>query len=526
MNFSQKDIKQIEAHGLNLNLIEQQLENFAKGFPPTKAVEAAGINNGIEKPEEQTMKHCIELFEQRTDYLETAKFVPASGAASRMFKDLYEFLEKYSPETSNLEDFPAAERTIRHIGEFAFAQELYERMKEKNIKAFGEILSVDYFFETPFRCEDKAFYSRIVENILNADGLDYGQSPKALILFHKYKDAARTAMEEHLVEAASYCRNKDGKASLHFTISPAHYDKVSRLLAKVLPYYEQSYNTKFDIKLSFQKPSTDTIAVQLDNTPARNEEGELIFRPAGHGALIANLQETNADIIYIKNIDNVETDRLKQGDVQYKKMLGGMLVKLKREIDCVLQLLQSDKHNTETTARAEELCNSKLHLHLQNRNDFADNEEYANYLFDRLNRPIRICSMVKNEGEPGGGPFWVEDRDGNISLQIVEKAQLKLEDEKQNAILQSSTHFNPVDIVCSIKDYKGEKFRLNDFIDPSAGFISVKTQHSSKIKIQEKPGLWNGAMAKWISIFVETPIEYFNPVKTLNDLLKPAHRNN
>lgn len=525
MNFSSKDKEQIEAHGLSFDAIGQQLENFVKGFPATKAVGSAGINNGIEKLEEQTMKQYIELFDRRTDYPETAKFVPASGAASRMFKDLYEFLEKYSPETGKLEDFLAAEQTITHIGEFAFAQELYERLKEKNKTAFHEILSANHFFETPFRCEDKTFHRRLIETILNADGLDYGQSPKALILFHKYKDAVRTAMEEHLVEAAAYCRNKDGKASLHFTVSPAHHDKVRRLLAKVLPHYEQTYNTKFDIKLSFQKSSTDTIAVQLDNTPARNEQGELIFRPAGHGALIENLQETNADIIYIKNIDNVEVDDLKQGDVRYKKMLGGMLVALKRETDTVLQLLQSDKHNTETIVRAEELCKEKLHLHLQDRNNFADNERYADYLFERLNRPMRICSMVKNEGQPGGGPFWVEDRDGEVSLQIVEKAQLNLEDETQNAIFQSSTHFNPVDIVCSIKDYKGDKFRLNDFIDPSAGFISVKTQQSSKIKIQERPGLWNGAMAKWISIFVETPIEYFNPVKTLNDLLKPAHRN-
>lgn len=524
MDFSSKDIEQIEAHSLSLNAVAEQLANFRKGFPETKAVAAAGVNNGIEKADEQAMERYIAIFDNRTDYTETAKFVPASGAASRMFKDLYEFMANYSPTEGNMEDFPAAEQTIRHIGEFAFARELYERLKEKNLSPIRENLSPIHFFETPFRCKDEGFYVRLIETILNSDGLDYGRSPKALILFHKYGNEVRTAMEEHLVEAAAYCRSKSGRALLHFTISPAHHDKVKALLDKVLPHYEQVCNTKFDIQLSFQKPSTDTIAVQADNSPARDACGELIFRPAGHGALIENLQDTNADVIYIKNIDNVAHDRLKNGDVRYKKMLGGMLVALKREIDALLQLLDADGCNEQALLRAESLCREKLHMYLYNRSCFADKEQYAQYLYKLLDRPLRVCSMVKNEGQPGGGPFWVEDSGGGISLQIVEKAQLNLEDRRQNAIFQSSTHFNPVDIVCSIKNHRGEKYRLSDFVDPAAGLISLKTQHSSTIKVQERPGLWNGAMAKWNSLFVETPIEFFNPVKTLNDLLKPAHR--
>jgi hypothetical protein len=328
-----------------------------------------------------------------------------------------------------------------------------------------------------------------------------------------------------LVEAAMYCKDKQSKARLHFTISPEHLPKVKILLDKVLDKYSKRYNVEYEIKLTTQKSSTDIFAVNLDNTPARDEHGNLIFRPSGHGALLDNLQETESEIIFVKNIDNVEQDCFKKEEVRYKKALGGLLIRLKETCDVLLQVLDSEDCSQEHIDEILKVLQSDFSIDLLKADEFESNKEYVEYLRTFFNRPLRVCSMVKNEGQPGGGPFWVEDGFGNMSLQIVEKAQINMADESSYKVLETATHFNPVDMVCVITNYKGEKFQLQDFVDKTTGFISEKTQQSSKIKIQERPGLWNGSMAGWLTIFVETPITYFNPVKAVNDLLETAHQN-
>ncbi len=510
MGFSQKDIEQAQKHGVGLEQLEEQLENFKQGFPYSHLTKAATVGCGIERFDTERIQYYDNVFDKGRESLTIEKFVPASGAASRMFKDLYEFLSQYDKAKHSLGDFPQAKQLIDHIDDFAFAKEL------DKVLALGGI-----GLEESLKLGD---YKRIVNAILSSEGLDYGQNPKALILFHRYEEQIRTSMEEHLVEAALYCRNSQGETSISFTLSPNHFDKAQNLLDKVLPYYERTFSTKYHISLSSQKSSTDTIAVKLDNTPARNEKGELIFRPSGHGALIENLQDTNADIVFIKNIDNVSKDSVKRGDMQYKKMLGGLLIEIRQIVYSALRDLETGTYSSQRLSEIAHISQEKLHLNPPQRENFENDKAYADSLFALLNRPIRVCAMVKNEGQPGGGPFWVRNKNGEESLQIVEKAQVDLDNADQRSIFETSTHFNPVDIVCSIKDHNGNKYNLKDYIDHSAGFISEKTQQSEKIKIQERPGLWNGAMADWITLFVETPIEYFNPVKTVNDLLKLSHQ--
>ena len=504
MNFSCKDKEQIEAHGLSLAQVEQQLERFQKGFAPSDVVRAARAGDGIERLSSQMIETYCQAFEQDKDKYVLAKFVPASGAASRMFKDLYDYVDS----DKSIEECPQVSELIDNIDKFAFAAVLDDKLKTQ-----GGSLST-------YLAERK--YKQIVKTILQPDGLDYGQSPKALILFHDYGSQVRTALEEHLVEAANFCVNRDKHIHLHFTISPQHLDKVQSLLNEVLPRYEATFGVKYYIQLSVQKSSTDTIAVNLDNTPARDHKGRLIFRPSGHGALIENLQETSGDIVWVKNIDNVEKDALKTGDYKYKKALCGFLLTIKQKIDAILFDIESKDYSESLKQRIKDLCEKTLRVKLRCESEFENNESYFDYVYSLLHRPVRVCSMVKNEGQPGGGPFWVGE--SNPRLQIVEKSQIDLSNEQYNKVFLSSTHFNPVDIVCSLTDHRGNKFELNAFVDENAGFISEKTQQSAKIKIQERPGLWNGAMAEWLTFFVETPIDYFNPVKTVNDLLKAAHR--
>lgn len=505
--FSNKDIEQINAHGLSENEVLERLKRFSIGFPPTKIVRAATPNDGILIADEQTRENYNAFYDKHVRNIKTAKFVPASGAASRMFKDLYEYSES---ENDALEDFPQVGKLINNINRFAFADKLDEVLKSQ-----GTSLE---------ECLAKGENKKIIKNILSSEGLGYGSNPKALILFHAYGKTVRTSIEEHLVEAAMYCSNDKRETFLHFTISPEHFDKVEMLLSEVLNHYEKTFGVKYNIKLSVQKSSTDIPAVNLDDSLARDEQGRLIFRPSGHGALLENLQETDADIIFIKNIDNVEQDYLKEADAEYKKMLGGLLLEKKMKRDSFLQALDSKTYDKDTFEQIRCFLSESFGVQLQREEEFEGMETFANHVRAFLERPLRVCSMVRNEGQPGGGPFWVESTNGEISLQIVEKAQIDLSDKQQNEIFQTATHFNPVDIVCSITDHKGNVLPLERFVDENTGFISEKTQKSSKIKIQERPGLWNGSMAQWLTIFVETPIAYFNPVKTVNDLLETTHQ--
>jgi hypothetical protein len=366
-------------------------------------------------------------------------------------------------------------------------------------------------------------YNSIIDFLLLEKGLNYAALPKGLLKFHKYNNTSRTAFEEHFVEAADYSSDIHGEASIHFTLSPEHIYKFKNLIQHTIEGYEQNLNVRFNITYSIQKPGTDTIAVDLNNQPFCESDGSLLFRPGGHGALLENLNELNGDIIFIKNIDNIVPDRLKEETYKYKKAIGGLLVEFQEEVWKYLRLLEAGNVHEDLLDEIIQFTNDQLNIPLAFSASLS-NDEKVKILFSKFNRPIRVCGMVKNEGEPGGGPFWTKNSNGELSLQIVESSQIDMDNTEQKNIFKSSTHFNPVDLVCGVKDYKGFNFNLLNYTDPATGFISIKSKDGRELKALELPGLWNGAMADWITIFVEVPIITFNPVKTVNDLLREEHQ--
>ncbi|MDR6564886.1 MULTISPECIES: DUF4301 family protein [unclassified Arcicella] len=489
--FTQNDLNQIQELGINLETVEQQIQDFKDGFPFMQLQKAATPENGVIQLSDEKLAEYVSLYESKVKSITPLKFVPASGAASRMFKSLFAFLEEGKSDKSTNQFF-------ERLPEFAFYDDLQKVLPENA----DEKTIADYY--------------------LTSKGLEYGSLPKGLLKFHKYETGNRTAIEEHLVEGANYA-NTDGIVKLHFTVSPEHLTRFKMLLDKVVPTYEATFGVSYEITFSEQRRSTDTIAVNLDNTPFREKDGSLLFRPAGHGALLANLNDIDANIVFIKNIDNVVPDRIKQTTYDYKKALAGVLVYYQDKIfDYQHQLTQfaSQPLIIELTEFFEkELCV----LQPSNFTDLPHNDKIA-YFLKKLNRPLRVCGVVKNTGEPGGGPFWCKNADRTTSLQIVESAQVDLEDEKQKEIFNNSTHFNPVDLICALKNSKGEKFDLLKFRDSKTGFVTQKSKDGKDLKAQELPGLWNGAMADWNTIFVEVPLITFNPVKTVNDLLRDEHQ--
>lgn len=484
--FSEQDLLQMKHKGIDKEVALKQIENFRNGFPFLSIVRPVCIGDGLESLPESRSKELAERYDRLSAGKKIVKFVPASGAATRMFKDLYEYLDG--------KESAAAEKVCSNIDKFAF----YERLKEV----------------VPDMSDKKA----LVEGIIGDKGLGYGSLPKGLLLFHRYDDGSATPFEEHLVEGAIYA-SSEGVSRIHFTVSPEHKEKFEELARKVLPEYEKRYGIKYEISYSEQKPSTDTIAVNEDFTPFRNSDGSLLFRPAGHGALLANLDDIDADIVFIKTIDNV-THRSHMGDtVTYKKALAAILLDAQSEI---FALLDRFEKGTDTTliAEAEELLTKKFAVTLPDAYNAMSPEKKAEYLKGKLDRPIRVCGMVRNEGEPGGGPFFARNADGSVSLQIAESSQIAPEDKH---LMQQSTHFNPVDLVCGLKNHKSQKFELKNFIDHSTGFISKKSKDGKDLLAQELPGLWNGSMSDWNTLFVEVPITTFNPVKVVADLLRPAH---
>jgi hypothetical protein len=513
--FTETDLKQIQHKEIPLSVIENQISNFIKGFPFVNLEAAATVAYGIRKFDSGEIQELASFYKNELKNISTVKFVPASGAASRMFSHLFAFREKYKGteeeinELINDRGFNSVGCFFKNIRQFAFFDDLKSLMEQKD-KNIGN-------------CIEQHDYNTILDFLMKEPGLNYAELPKALIKFHKYDSKSRTAAEEHLVEGANYCFDCDKKSHIHFTLSPEHIEKFEALLSDTVPFFSDIFGITYEITHSIQKPSTDTIAVDENNQPFRNPNGSLLFRPGGHGALINNLNEIDADVVFIKNIDNIVPDSLKPETNLYKMVLGGCLLKIRNSIYEFLKLLENEDLsekivNTIISFAKKELCHS-----------FSD-EFYAStksqkikQLFTLLNRPLRVCGMVKNEGEPGGGPFLVRGIDGNLSLQIIESSQVDSKDENQQKIVSQSTHFNPVDLVCSYKDYKGKKFDLIEFVDPSTGFISYKTKDGKPLKAQELPGLWNGAMATWNTIFVEVPVVTFNPVKTVNDLLRTEH---
>ncbi|HKK81835.1 MAG TPA: DUF4301 family protein [Prolixibacteraceae bacterium] len=490
---TEKNLEQINKQGITEKDIENQLRRFEQGFPPLELVDAATPANGIKILSDDEEERHVSIFENAlSSGLNATKFVPASGAASRMFKDLYNYLED-GKETDFIRKF------ADNIEKFAFFEELNAITTEKTTHKF-------------------------VENLLSEEGLNYGNLPKGLLAFHKYNGKTRTPFEEHLVEAAAYCAGSKGKANVHFTISPEHKKGFEKLIENVVPVYQKRFGIKFNISFSVQHKNTDTIAVDLNNKPFKDENEDLVFRPGGHGALIKNLNELDSDIIFIKNIDNVVPDKLKHYNNRYKKALAGLMVSIRNKTFEYLEKLNKteSESNPKLIKNVEDFIKKELHVHYEQ--TFESTSDKIHFLKTILNRPIRICGMVKNQGEPGGGPFLTKNPDGTVSLQIVEKAQIDMDNTQQVQLIDKSTHFNPVDIICSTKNYKGQKFDLSQYTDPNTGFISIKSKNGDEMKALELPGLWNGAMSNWNTVFVEVPVETFNPVKTVNDLLRPEHQ--
>ncbi len=476
--FTQQDLQQIAGHGLTPEQIETQLENFRRGFPFLNVVRAASPGDGVTVVDPAEADAAAARYEAAAARLGVVKFVPASGAATRMFKELFEFV-------NDGKRGKGIDTLLENLEKFAFWPELKAVL--------------------PAGADDRTIVSAII-----GEGLNYGRKPKGLVTFHAYPEGARKAVEEHLVEGAAYAAAK-GVSRIHFTVSPEHIAGFKELLAEKVPFYENRFGIRYDISFSVQKPATDTIAVCPDNTPFRQDDGSLLFRPAGHGALIENLNEIDADLVFIKNIDNVTTDARRGDTIRYKKVLAGILLDLEEQAFEYLKALEVGGAELDPIV---EFIEKRLCVKLPADYDSA-------LLRAVLDRPIRVCGMVRNEGEPGGGPFWVGNPDGTESLQIAESSQISPDDLP---LMQSATHFNPVDLVCGIRDSKGRKFDLRKYTDPSTGFISSKSAGGRDLRAQELPGLWNGAMARWNTVFVDVPVTTFSPVKVVQDLLRPQHQ--
>lgn len=514
MTYTKEDLHNFKHRGIKAEAIDRQLTNFKKGFDYINLSEPATTDNGIiyTSPEEE--EHLIETYEQAREHSNIIKMVPASGSATRMFQDLFAFTDNYHGTVDEFLDF------VQHK-EPGSMHYFFEKMDE--LPFYEHLANVMWKDGKDIhKMIEKRDFNEILKYILTKKGLNYGNTPKGLIDFHIYRDFVRTAFDEHIVEAAMYASDHK-KARLHFTVSEEYQAMFQSRLKKVTKIFEKMFDIKYDVSFSIQKPSTDTVCVDTAGNLLRDEEGQIVFRPGGHGALIHNLEELDADIIFIKNIDNVIPDRAKNDTVRYKKILAGILLDVQQKVFDFLTIL--DKKPSEEQLQEIESYLTSVGYKEAAGKTFKDQKERIKHLQNLLDRPIRVCGMVKNEGEPGGGPFWVKDKDGSSRLMIIESAQIDMKDGKQKEIFEKSTHFNPVDIVCATKNHKGKKFDLEKFIDNAQGFITSKSYKGKEIKVQELPGLWNGAMANWITVFVEVPLTTFTPVKTVFDLFRFEHRN-
>ncbi|MDH5396924.1 MAG: DUF4301 family protein [Cyclobacteriaceae bacterium] len=508
--FSADDLVRIQEKGMDLKQVEQQLADFRQGYPFMKLKAPATIGSGILKIDHADMEKYLDVYEREIKNKAVVKFVPASGAASRMFKVLFSFLEEYLGSSAQVEALAKnkeVKKFFSNLGRFAFQSDL-----EKAVSAGGDQLD---------KLIEGGQYAEVLEYFLTDKGLNYGTLPKGLLKFHRYEGRERLPVEEHIVEGVHYARSGQ-EVNLHFTVSPEHQHLFERELEKVVGDYEKEFDVEVKIAYSTQKGATDTIAVDMNNEPFRNADGSLLFRPAGHGALLENLNAIEADLVFLKNIDNVVPDRIKETTYIYKKLIGGTLLEYQASVFSYIEILERGVTDEEVLREIEQYLTDYLGT-VKGALHKSGPDEKAAWLLHKLRRPIRVCGMVINQGEAGGGPFWVTDAVGTDSLQVVETAQVDVSDSAQKDILQSSTHFNPVDVVCGLKDHKGRKYNLMDFRDPRAGFISVKSKDGKDLKAMELPGLWNGSMADWNTVFVEVPAITFNPVKSVNDLLRPEH---
>lgn len=503
-----QDKEFLASKGITEEQVAAQLKDLERGFPFLKLAGAAEAGKGIVVCDDAAVNGYLDTWKEykKSNSGKIFKFVPASGAASRMFKNLFEFVDaEYDEPTSDFE-----KKFFAEIKKFAFYDALDKACKKTKGKNIDELVA-------------EGSYKAVVSTLLDKDGLNYGQLPKGLLLFHSYDDGSRTPLEEHLVEGALYAADGAGNVNVHFTVSPEHRAMFEKLVAEKVKKYEDKFGVKYNVSFSEQKSSTDTVAGTMDNQPFRTGDGKILFRPGGHGALIENLNDLDADVVFIKNIDNLVPDCLKDETVKYKMVLAGLLVSLQKKAFAYLKKLDSGVY---THADLEEIIRF-VQQDLCCRNPKIKELEDADlviYLKGKLNRPMRVCGMVKNIGEPGGGPFLVYNADGTISLQILESSQIDKNNKESMEMFTKGTHFNPVDLVCSLKNYKGEKFNLPEYVDKSTGFISYKSKNGKDLKALELPGLWNGAMSNWNTVFVEVPLITFNPVKTVNDLLREQHQ--
>ena len=503
---TQEDLKLLQAKGISQEQINHQLDEFKTGFLFLRLESAAAVGQGIISPSKTQAEEYVKLWDEyKAQGHSIVKFVPASGAASRMFKDMFAFVDaEYDVPTTDFE-----KQFFNNIHDFAFFDALNQVCIKNEGQGIDELMA-------------NGKYKTVAANMLKAEGLNYGQLPKGLLLFHNYTNGARTPMEEHLAEAAMYAASK-GEAKIHFTVSHDHLNLFQQKVKEKVDDMAKQFGVAYQVSFSEQKPSTDTLAANKDNTPFRDDKGQLVFRPGGHGALIENLNDIDADIIFIKNIDNVVPDNLKDDTVLYKQVIAGVLVKLQKKAFEYLKRIDRGNLSDEEIEEIAQFIQNDLCCR-NPKFDSLDKDEKVAYLSNKLNRPMRVCGVVKNVGEPGGGPFLTYNQDGTISLQILESSQIDKTNDEYLKMFNEGTHFNPVDLVCAVKDYKGERFDLPEYVDRSTGFISNKSKGGKELKALELPGLWNGAMSDWNTIFVEVPLSTFNPVKTVNDLLRPQHQ--
>ena len=518
-DLSNNDKKQISALKMTEQQIISQIELLKKGTPYLRLDRPCTIGDGIRSVSKEELKKLVKIFDEYSMERELLKFVPASGAASRMFKTLFSFFNQY-PQIQRDSVALNAQKGDKDsqylltfmdsIRKFAFYDDLKSIMGKDDLNT--EILT------------DDGSFKEIIDYLLGQKGLGYAGLPKALLMFHRYPDGNRTALEEHLVEAAEYVRDINGICQLHFTVSPEHKQTFEGFLKKIKLRYEKHYGVQFDAGFSVQEKATNTIAVDLENKPFRLNDGTILFRPGGHGALIENLSNIEGDIIFIKNIDNVIHGRLKDQTLQWKKALGGCLIRMQQKIFFYLNELTKEPLGEELLDEAIEFAKNDLCIKPPGDEHVISVKEKQAFLISKFDRPIRVCGMVRNEGEPGGGSFWIRSKDDSLSLQIMESAQIDPESEEQKSIFRSSNYFNPVDIVCGVRDRHGKAYDLRHYVDSEAALISIKSKDGRELKALELPGLWNGAMSDWNTIFVEVPLITFNPVKTINDLLREQHQ--
>ncbi|MFH4966794.1 DUF4301 family protein [Gaetbulibacter sp. M240] len=512
--FTDNDIEELKSKGKNIDQVRAQIDQIKKGMAYSRLVSPATIGKGIERFDYATTNYFIRIYESSQKYLDCVKFVPASGAATRMFKFLFQFLEEYDPYEESVSSY--AEKQPNELLKTFISKMEYFPFYEQVVEVM-EDLNPNYD-----NLDENEAYVAFVKAMLSQEGLNYSFLPKGLLPFHTYDTGTVTAFYEHMQEATLYA-SANQTAKLHFTVSEKHLSYFAAEWNMIKTGLEQKTATDFDVTFSTQNDETNTIALTPDNKIFKHK-GKILFRPAGHGALLENLNALEADLIFIKNIDNIVVFNKNKEQSRYKKLLAGVLLNAQEQAFNYLHDLDKKRKSETELLTIAAFITKTLNVVLDEDFDDFSLEEKASYLHNKLNRPIRVCGMVENKGEPGGGPFWVRDSQDNESLQIVEFAQIDINDESQKAIVNEATHFNPTDLVCGVKDYEGNLFNLMDYTDPETAFITMKTQNGDPIKALERPGLWNGSMAHWNTIFVEVPLDTFNPVKTINDLLKPEHR--